>query len=470
MATRIEGRCFWLRDAIAPGEEDEPPLAGEHRADIAIVGGGYAGLWTALELKRRQPSLLVTILEADICGGGASGRNTGMVLPQWVKFEALRQLCGTEGALSVARASERVLDDIERFSREQGIDAEFRRDGWLWGATCKRQVEAWSGVVAALEKVGEHPFRSVSREEITALIGSDRFMAGVLTEAAATLHPGKWVRGLRRAALRAGVCIHENSPMEKLERGRPPHVVTPRGRLTAERVILTMNAWSLAIPELRGGILVIASDDAITAPMPELLDRAGYRRAPLVSDSQTFVTGFRSTVDGRINAGVTGGKIGFGSLGGARFEGRSRRQMDIRASLQRGHPALAPAPLADSWCGPIDRTRSGLPLFGRLRGCPDVLYGYGFSGNGVATTPLAGRILASLALDAEDEWAACGLVRPVEAWMPPEPIKYVGALMVRHAVRRKDALAYENREPGPLLRRLAALAPGGIVTTRLERD
>ena len=470
MATRIAGRCAWLREAIGPDEEDEPPLEGEARADIAIVGGGYAGLWTALELKRRQATLSVAIVEADICGGGASGRNTGMALPQWVKFEALRQLCGTEGALRFARASERVLDEIERFSLEHKIDSEFRRDGWLWGATCKRQAGAWAGVVAALEKAGEHPFRPVSRDEIAALVGSDRFEGGVLTHAAATLHPGKWVRGLRRAALQGGVRIHENSPMTKLERGRPPRIHTRRGRLTADRVILAMNAWSAAIPELRPGILVIASDDAITRRSPELLDRAGYRRAPLVSDSQTFVTGFRGTVDGRINAGVTGGRIGFGGLGGARFEGRSRREEDIRASLRRAHPVLAEAPFADSWCGPIDRTRSGLPLFGRLASCPDVLYGYGFSGNGVATTPLAGRILASLALDAADEWSACGLVRPVDSWMPPEPVKYVGALMVRHAVRRKDALAYQDREPGPLVRRLAALAPGGIVTTRLERD
>jgi glycine/D-amino acid oxidase-like deaminating enzyme len=469
MTTRIEGRCFWLRDAIAPGEEDEPPLAGEHRVDIAIVGGGYAGLWTAIELKRRQPSLSVTIVEADICGGGASGRNSGMVLPQWAKFAALQQLCGTDGARFIARASERALDDIEAFSAEHGIETGFRRDGWLWGASCARQNGSWARVLQALEAVGEHPFRPVGREEIAALIGSDRFEAGVLTEAAATLHPGKWVRGLRRAALEAGVRIHENAPMVRLERGRPPQVVTARGRLTAARVILTMNGWSTAIPELRPAILVIASDDAITAPVPDLLERSGYRTAPLVSDSQTFVTGFRSTIDGRINAGVSGGVIGFGGLGGARFEGRSRRDADIRACLRRGHPTLGDVPFLDSWCGPIDRTRSGLPLFGRLPGCPDVLYGYGFSGNGVATTPLAGRILASLALDSRDEWSGCGLVRPVEAWMPPEPIKYVGALMVRHAVRRKDALAYEGREPGPLLRRLAALAPGGIVTTRLER-
>ena len=90
MKTRREGRCLWLRQAIAPGEEDAPPLEGAQRADVAIVGGGYAGLWTALELKRRQPSLDVAILEADICGGGASGRNSGMVIAQWAKIAALR--------------------------------------------------------------------------------------------------------------------------------------------------------------------------------------------------------------------------------------------------------------------------------------------------------------------------------------------------------------------------------------------
>ena len=142
----------------------------------------------------------------------------------------------------------------------------------------------------------------------------------------------------------------------------------------------------------------------------------------------------------RIGIGV----IGFGGLGQARFEGRSRRDGDIRACLLRGHPPLAEPPFIDSWCGPIDRTRSGLPLFGRLPRAPDILYGYGFSGNGVATTPLAGRILASLALEAQDEWSGCGLVRPVESWLPPEPLKYVGALMVRHAVRRKDALAADG--------------------------
>ncbi|MFO1058099.1 MAG: FAD-binding oxidoreductase [Dongiaceae bacterium] len=468
MRTRVEGRCLWLRQAIAPDEEDAPPLEGAQRADVAIVGGGYAGLWTALELKRRQPSLDVAILEADICGGGASGRNSGMVIAQWAKIAALEARCGVEGALRLGHAFAAAVAQIGSVCAEHGIDAEFRPDGWLWAATCARHVGSWNGILEALEARGLAPMRRVDAREIAAPAGSDRFWGGVHDPAAATVHPGKLVRGLRRLAIERGVRLHENAAMTALERRSPPVVRTARGSLTAERVILAMNAWSTALPELRPAILVIASDDAATQPAPEAIERAGYGRGPLVTDSQTFVTGFRRTADHRLVAGVTGGMVGFGGLRNARFEGRSAREADIRDSIRRAHPGLAEIPFADSWYGPIDRTRSGLPLFGRLPGHPGILYGYGFSGNGIATTPVAGRILASLALDQRDEWSGCGLVHPVEPWLPPEPVRYIGAHLVRAAVRRKDRLAHRDREPGPVARRLAALAPGGITTSRVK--
>lgn len=463
--TRIAGRCFWLQTAIKEGERDEPPLSGDARADVCIVGGGYAGMWTALELKRREPSLDVAIVEADICGGGPSGRNSGMVLPQWAKFQALQQICGTEDALRLCRASSAVLDELEAFCRDNRIDAGFRRDGWIWGASCAAQAGVWESLVEAIEAAGESYFRRVGRDEIAAMTGSDGFLAGIHTPDAATLHPGQLVRGLRRVVLEHGVRVYENSPMVALDRGTAPRVRTAEGAITADRVVLTMNAWSARFPELRSAILVIASDDAMTAPIPELLEQSGYKDAPLVCDSQIFVTGFRTTADHRLGPGITGGVIGFGGLGTRRFEGPSRREAEIRDCVRRGLPKLAEVPFVASWYGPIDRTRTGLPLFGALPTCPQVLYGYGFSGNGVCTTPIAGRILASLALGRRDEWSGCGLVRPPEAWMPPEPFKYVGALMVRAAIRRKDALGYRGREPGPITRRLAALAPGGVVTT-----
>lgn len=467
--TRIEGRCAWLREAIRPGETDCPALEGNAKADICIVGGGLAGLWTALAIKERAPATDVAIVEADICGGGASGRNSGMVLSQWAKFAALEAFCGTRDAIRLGHVFGGSADHIEAFVRAHGIDAEFRRDGWIWGATCARHVGSWNGILAALAKHDLHPFRALSAAEIAERTGSQSFLAGIHDPTAATLHPGKWVRGLRRVALQSGVRIYENTEMTRLERRSPPIVRTAKGAITAGRVVLSMNAWSLGLPELRPAILVIASDDAVTRPAPALLEEIGYKAKPLMGDSQLFVTGFRTTADHRFNPGITGGIIGFGGMRGQRFEGRSIREDDIRACVRRGHPALADLPFTDSWCGPIDRTRSGLPLFGPLPTAPDIFYGYGFSGNGLATTPIAGRILASLALGMKDEWSQCGLVRPAENWLPPEPFRYVGALMVRAAIKRKDALAYQDRDPGFLVSRLAALAPGGITTSRVSR-
>lgn len=467
--TRTEGRCVWLREAIAPGETDAPPLQGEHKADVCIVGGGLAGLWTAIEIKTRDPACDVAIVEADICGGGASGRNSGMVLSQWAKLEALRAFSGEEGAIALGHAFAASADLIQSFSREHGIDIEFNRDGWIWGATCQRHVGSWRGIIEALAKSGLSPFREVAAKDIAELCGTTSFLAGIHDPTAATIHPGKWVRGLRRVALEKGVRIFENSPMERLDRSLPAVAHCANGSVTAPVCVLTMNAWSCAIPELRSAILVIASDDAVTAPVPDLLEKSGYRRKPLMGDSQTFVTGFRTTGDDRFQPGITGGIIGFGNLRGQRFEGRSIREEAIHDCVRRGHPALAELPFTDSWCGPIDRTRSGLPLFGALPGAPHVFYGYGFSGNGLATTPVAGRILASLALGAKDEWSDCGLVRPPENWLPPEPIRYIGAHMVRAAIRRKDRLDHENRTAGPVVLMLAAMAPGGITTSQVRQ-
>lgn len=467
-STRREGRCVWLREAIAPGEIDAPRLEGAQSADICIVGGGYAGMWTALEIKARNPALDVAIVEADICGGGASGRNSGMVLSQWAKFAALKAFCGEDGALRLGNAFGNSADNIEKFCADNGIDAEFRRDGWIWGATCAKHIGSWKGIIDTLADSGIRPFRELTRSEIAERCGTTSFLAGIYDPTAATLHPGKLVRGLRRVVLQKGVRVFENSAMTRLERSRPAVVRSAHGKVTAPIVIFTMNAWSASIPELSSGILVIASDDAVTAPVPELLEKLGYKAKPLMGDSQTFVTGFRTTGDHRFQPGITGGIIGFGGLGGGRFEGRSIREDAIRDCVRRGFPALADLPYTDSWCGPIDRTRSGLPLFGALPGSPNIFYGYGFSGNGVATTPVTARILASLALCTKDEWSTCGLVRAPEKWLPPEPIRYIGAHMVRAAIKRKDRLEYEGRTPGPIVRAFAAMAPGGITTSHVK--
>jgi len=470
MKTRKLGRCVWLREAIADDEQDQPPLQGQQKADVCIVGGGYAGLWTALEIKARDPACDVAIVEADICGGGASGRNSGMVLSQWAKIDALRNFCGEDGAVRLGKAFGASAHNIEVFCKTNGIDAEFRPDGWIWGSTCAAHDGSWRGILESLARSGQSPFQELTAQQIAERCGTTSFRGGIYDPTAATLHPGKLVRGIRRVALGKGIRIFENSPMRHLERTAEPRIHTAAGSITAKTCVLTMNAWSLGIPELKSAIVVLASDDAVTEPVPDLLEKLGYLGKPLMGDSQTFVTGFRTTANHRFQPGISGGIIGFGSLAGQRFEGRSIRDAEIRACVQRGFPALAHLPFADSWCGPIDRTQSGLPLFGKLPGPSNIFYGYGFSGNGVATTPVTARILASLALGVKDEWSGCGLVRAPERWMPPEPIRYVGAHMVRAAIRRKDDLNQRSKRIGPIVRALSAMAPGGITTSTVKKE
>jgi glycine/D-amino acid oxidase-like deaminating enzyme len=457
--------CLMLREALDPAEPPQP-LTGDRTVEVAIVGGGYLGLWTALALKRQEPQLAIAVLEADLCGGGASGRNSGMALPYWTKIEALEARVGAAEALRLCDASAAALGEIEAFAKEHSLDIEFRRAGWLWGSTAPGQDGRWQGVMAALARQGRAPFQELDRAGVAALLDAPGYRCGAYDPAAATLHPGKLARGLRRVALAQGIAVYERTPMLALERGRPSVIATPGGKVTAERVVLAINAWSLRVPELRPGILVITSDDAITAPVPAFLARQRWTTGPIITNSAVFVSGFRPTRDGRVVGGVTGGKVGFGALVGQRFAGRTPREPDIAAALDETFGAGHGLALATSWRGPIDRTRTGLPLYGRLPGAAELFYGYGFSGNGIVGCRLGGTILAALVLGRQDEWSRCGLVQQPERWMPSEPLRYLGAHLVRWAVRQQDRLDRAGRRQGLVGRRLAALAPGGVVTTR----
>ena len=466
----IDWRSHWLQQALAADPGLAPPLEGQASADVCIVGGGYLGLWTAIRLKEHDPSLDVVILERDICGGGPSGRNSGMLLSAWTKFSALAALRGEHEALRIVRLSTEAIDGIDAFCIANGIDCWFDRVGWIWGATCAAQVGAWDDALKKLVPHGIDPARRVTRDEIAALTGATGHLAGVLDPTAATIHPGLLVRALRRVALQRGVRIHEKSAMTRFTRLTPLVVETARGAIRASKLVLAMNAWSSGVPELAPALFVISSDDAISAPMPEQLAEIGYARGPLMIDSRVFVSGYRVTRDGRLLVGVTGGHISFGGRIDARFDRASPRIDDMRRALRQGHPSVADFTLANSWNGPIDRTDSGLPLFGSLPVNPDIVYGYGFSGNGIGMTYLGGQILTSLLLDRRDSWSDCALVRPVSRGFPPEPLRFVGAHFVRCAVRRRDALEHKNRTAGPITAWLAGLAPSGVTPSKANLD
>ena len=459
-AAELQRKSWWLRE-VAP-VDDVTALRGSRRADICVVGGGYTGLWTALRIKELDPTAEVVLIEADVCGAGASGRNAGFAMTFWHHFLALERACGTPGALWLARASADAVAELESFCRQHSIDAHYRRDGWLWTATNAAQLGAWERTIAGIERRGDEPFVRVAPEELQARSGSRAHIAGVFEPLSATVQPAALARGLVRVAREQGVEVFERSPMIALERSTTPTVRTPGGRVDADRVVIAMNAWSMRLRELRRALVVVSSDIAITDAAPRELAQTGWRDGVSISDSRLMVNYYRTTLDGRIAFGKGGGRLAYDARIGASFTGPSPLEPELAARLRTVYPSFAAIPIASSWTGPIDRTVDGLPFFHAL-GRPDLVCGAGYSGNGVAPSVLGGRILASMVLGRDDEWARCGLVRPPPRGLPAEPIRYIGGRVVRSAVARKERAEEAGRRPARIDRALARLAPAGLV-------
>ncbi|MHB9798992.1 NAD(P)/FAD-dependent oxidoreductase [Pseudomonas sp. MT3] len=454
-------RSLWLQE-IAAELDPTPALNGELEVDVAIVGGGFVGLWTALRLLELEPGCRVAIIERDICGGGASGRNGGFVMSWWPKISSLAAQCGKEEALRLARASAAAIGEIGEFCAEHRIDAHFRRNGWLWTATSDAQRGAWKDVQRTCERLGEPVFQSLPDAEVARRSGSPRHLEGVIEASNATVQPARLARGLRRVALEKGVRIYENTPLLDFQRGQPAQLRTPEGCVRARRVVLAHNAWAAAIPELRRTILPVTSTIVATAPIPQRLEQIGWTGGEAITDSQLMVDYYRTTHDGRIAFGKGTGMISYASRVDGSYDDNPQLNEDTERDFRRSYPQLADVPITHAWSGPIDRTYDSLPVFGHLDGAPHIVYGVGWSGNGVGPSRLGGRILASLALGLDDEWSRCGLVGRQPKRFPPEPLRYVGGLSVRNAVQRKEAAEAEGRQPAWLDKTLAGLAPSGL--------
>ena len=462
-------RSFWLNQALDREPARPEPLAGDVSADICIVGGGFTGLWAALHIRDMEPAADIVVLERDICGGGASGRNGGFCMTWSSKAPLLYAQCGGQEAARLIEASEEAVRAIGRFCADNGIDCEFRKDGWLWTASNEAQREAWRGAMDSLDRLGLHPYVELPADEVARRSGSPTHLAGVYEAGVATVQPASLARGLARVAAARGIRIHEGTAMTGLSRGVRPTVRTARGTVRADKVVLALNAWAHEFPEFRRSVMAICADGFATAAAPDRLDGLGLRDNIAISDSRTMVDYYRRTEDGHMVYGKGGGTFPFAGRVGSRFDTASSRLGDVRAAMLRNYPSLSDLAIAATWRGPATRTATGLPMFGHMKGEPAILYGHGYVGNGVGPSYNGGRILASLALERKDEWSESPLVGTAGRLLPPEPFRYFGGLAVRAAVQAKDRADDEGRKPGPLTRLLAGLAPSGLTARTGDR-
>lgn len=455
-------RSLWLHQAL-DDEPDEPPLTGNVKADVCIVGGGFVGMWTAYWLKQWDPACDVLVLEQDICGGGASGRNGGFVLAWWAKFPTLERLLGASDAVEVCRQSVGAIGEIHALSEHHGMDIDFERGGWLWTARTTSQLGAWEDTVRATERHAPGTFVAVSPAEVAERTGSPRHLAGVLEPSAATIHPARLARGLRRVCLEHGIRIHEHTRVQKFTRGGGPvRVATSGGEVSADTLVIATNAWAAGIRELHRRLAVISSDIVATAPVSDRLSRMGWTGGECITDSQLMVNYYRTSPDGRVVFGKGGWGIALGGWVPRSFDRSARRARGVTADLHHAYPQIRDVAIEYDWSGPIDRTSDGLPLLGQLGGWANILYGVGWSGNGVGPSLLGGKLLAGKALGRDSDSTPLPLWNRAAGTFPPDPIRYVGAHLVREAVRRKELAEQEGRRPNPLHTGLAKLVPAGL--------
>jgi glycine/D-amino acid oxidase-like deaminating enzyme len=466
----VPRRSHWLHEALASDTDVSPSLRGAERADVAILGGGYCGLWTALEIKSREPALDVVVVERDICGGGASGRNAGYVMDLWAKFLTLRELCGAEEAIRICYAAAQCIVEIGDFCRQHAIDAGFRRSGWLWSASCERQHRPWRQTEEALERVHCAPFIELSRSDLRDKYGLRGALAGVLQPTVALIQPAKLARGMRRVALDCGVRVFENSKVTQVCRGPECRVRTQDGTLTAASVVVALNAWATIFPEIRRGLAVTAAEACVTARVPEILAKLGWSQGPGITDSRRMILNWRATPDGRVEMGKGGGRLAFGSRVAGRFDGGAIRVRQIVEEVALAVPDLKGIDIATSWMGPIDKSFHGLPAASRFPNDENMFYGCGFSGNGVGPSKLIAKILASLVLRRADEYSSLGLAQPLQGTFPREPVRYLGGRCVLAAMNRHDQLDHANQSAGVLTRWLVSKMPGSILPGTVGDD
>ncbi len=360
------------------------PLTGDTGCDIAVVGGGLAGLSAAIELAER--GLDVVLLEAQDLGFGASGRNGGQVIHGLAcDQEVVEAQLGLDDARRIWAMTLEAVDLVRERIARHAIDCDWR-DGYLALATSVGKGRELMQHADRLETVYGYPLRRVAPADIGDWIASRRFHSGVHDPRSGHLHPLKYTLGLGRAAAAAGVRIHERSPVTALQPGPPARLRTPAGSVTARQVLLAGNVYlgELA-PALQARIMPVGTYIACTEALEPARAAALIPSGSAVCDTNFVLDYFRLTADHRL---LYGGRVSYSTR-------TPRRLADgMRARMLRTFPQLTGVGVEYAWGGFVDITMNRAPDFGRLSGAPHVVYLQGFSGHGLALTGLAGRVAA----------------------------------------------------------------------------
>lgn len=446
-----DGGSWWLSEALGiegdPGPA--PALEGADTADVVVVGGGYSGLWTALALKEREPSLDVALLEAGIVGRGPSGMNGGFMSGYRIYETAFAKSVGPAAAREIVDAGEKAQTAIVEFLGRDADSVWLSEEPTYLVATSAYQLSQLEERVQDAKAAGalEMP-ELLQGASLRERLNFSSFKGAIYSEKSATVHPARLARLLRRRALEAGVRIYENSAVVDISSESPHTVQTHAGQIIAPRVALATNYRGVGTREGRLRMTTLSSYSLVTEPMPELLEQTGWGLGRGGRDARMFLNWFRSTPDGRMIHGSGVGPIARGDRA-SQATGQAPTVERLIADYRAIFPEFASVPVERAWAGPIDMSSDQFPFIGTRRS-GSISYGYGLSGHGVNASWIVGQCLASMTLRIDDSWARSPFVtrRPVR--LPPEPLRYLAGSVIKKAIVRVEDDLDAGKKPSPI--------------------
>jgi glycine/D-amino acid oxidase-like deaminating enzyme len=419
-------------EAIPVPLPPRPALTEDLDVDVCIVGAGFTGLWTAHSLALADPSLRVVVLEREVAGFGASGRNGGWCSALFATSDAaLARQHGLDAMRAMRRAMQETVDIVGASASSEGIDCQFAKGGSVDLVRSEAQRvraraeldEAWA------LGFGEDDVRWLGPDETHQLIGAAGAIGATFTPHCAVVQPALLARGLADAVERHGVRIYEHTEVADIragEAGDQPSVTTSGGTVRADFVVRATEAWTPTLPGLERAIVPVYSLMVATEPLgADFWSRAGLASRATFADHRHMIIYGQRTADGRIAFGGRGAPYHFGSSVRAAFDSEPAVHALLRQTLTELFPELGDARFTHAWGGPLGIPRDWHSSVGVDR-ATGLAWAGGYVGDGVATTNLAGRTLADLITGAVTPLTDLPWVGHISPRWEPEPLRWLG--------------------------------------------
>jgi glycine/D-amino acid oxidase-like deaminating enzyme len=448
---------FW--HASVPGDlTPRAALPGDADADVVIVGAGFTGLWTAYYLAKADPSLRVVVLEREIAGFGASGRNGGWVVGELAApLPAIARAAGADAAVAMARAMHATVDEVGAVAAAEGIDCHYHKGGALQFAINRAQLERMDSYLETVRRFGfgDDDYRRLSARETTARLNATGVHAGMLSAHCAVIHPARLARGLAGVVERLGVRVYEQTAVQRLELGG---VVTDRGRVRAEVVVRATEAYTPEVSGQERALVPVGNSMIATEPLSSSTwDEIGLAQREAFEDCRHLIFYGQRTIDDRITFGGLSVPYRYGSrIDHAQFVNAPVHER-LRRTLVGLFPVLADVNVTHRWGGVLAIPRDWYPSVGLDRET-GLAWAGGYVGAGVAAANLAGRTLADLITKQETDLVRLPWVGHRSPDWEDEPARWAGlaaASTVFELVDRAELLTGRRQRWGDaIIRRL----------------